>query len=150
MSTYLKWLDETGIDELELVGGKNASLGEMIKNLKHLNIKVPYGFVVTADSYDYFMIHNNLVEKIQAIINETNIDDFVDLKRNSLKIRNLIVDGEIPDTLKIDMLVLPDNKIPILMLEVIINCWKELKAVLLVYTPIVLSVIEKLWVSNII
>ena len=104
MSTYLKWLDETGIDELELVGGKNASLGEMIKNLKHLNIKVPYGFVVTADSYDYFMTHNNLVEKIQAMINETNIDDFVDLKRNSLKIRNLIVDGEIPDTLKIDII----------------------------------------------
>ena len=34
---YLKWLDETGIDEIDLVGGKNASLGEMIKNLKHLN-----------------------------------------------------------------------------------------------------------------
>ena len=37
--SYLKWLDETGIDEVELVGGKNASLGEMIKNLKSLNIK---------------------------------------------------------------------------------------------------------------
>ena len=39
-STYLKWLDETDINEVEVVGGKNASLGEMIKNLKHLNIKV--------------------------------------------------------------------------------------------------------------
>ena len=103
-STYLKWLDETDINEVDVVGGKNASLGEMIKNLKHLNIKVPYGFVVTADSYDLFMAHNNLVEKIQVIIDETDIDDFVDLKRNSLKIRNLIVDGEIPDTLKTDII----------------------------------------------
>ena len=103
-STYLKWLDETDINEVDVVGGKNASLGEMIKNLKHLNIKVPYGFVVTADSYDLFMAHNNLVEKIQVIIDETDIDDFVDLKRNSLKIRNLIVDGEIPDTLKADII----------------------------------------------
>lgn len=103
-STYLKWLDETDINEVDVVGGKNASLGEMIKNLKHLNIKVPYGFVVTANSYDLFMAHNNLVEKIQVIIDETDIDDFVDLKRNSLKIRNLIVDGEIPDTLKIDII----------------------------------------------
>ena len=53
-STYLKWLDETDIHEVDVVGGKNASLGEMIKNLKHLNIKVPYGFVVTADSYDLY------------------------------------------------------------------------------------------------
>ena len=56
--SYLKWLDETGIDEVELVGGKNASLGEMIKNLKTLNIKVPYGFVITAESYDLFMNYN--------------------------------------------------------------------------------------------
>ena len=68
--SYLKWLDETSIDEIELVGGKNASLGEMIKNLKHLNIKVPFGFIVTADSYDFFMTHNNLNEKIVLLTNE--------------------------------------------------------------------------------
>jgi pyruvate,water dikinase len=102
--SYLKWLDETGIDEVELVGGKNASLGEMIKNLKTLNIKVPYGFVVTAESYDLFMDHNNLNEKINNIINETNIDDFVDLRRNSLKIRNIIIDGEMPENLKTEII----------------------------------------------
>lgn len=104
MSIYLKWLDETGIEEIELVGGKNASLGEMIKNLKHLNIMVPNGFVVTADSYDYFITHNNLNKKIQDIILETNIDDFVDLRKNSLKIRNLIIHGEIPENLKNDII----------------------------------------------
>jgi pyruvate,water dikinase len=102
--SYLKWLDETGIDEVELVGGKNASLGEMIKNLKTLNIKVPYGFVITANSYDLFMNYNNLNEKINNIINETNIDDFVDLRRNSLKIRNIIIDGEMPDKLKTEII----------------------------------------------
>jgi pyruvate,water dikinase len=102
--SYLKWLDETGIDEVELVGGKNASLGEMLKNLKSLNVKVPYGFVITAESYDLFMKHNNLNEKINNIIKETNVDDFVDLKRNSLKIRNIIIDGEIPEELKLSIL----------------------------------------------
>jgi pyruvate,water dikinase len=102
--SYLKWLDETGIDEIELVGGKNASLGEMLKNLKSLNVKVPYGFVITAESYDLFMRYNNLNEKINNIIKETNVDDFVDLKRNSLKIRNIIIDGEIPEELKLSIL----------------------------------------------
>ncbi len=102
--SYLKWLDETGIEEIELVGGKNASLGEMLKNLKSLNVKVPYGFVITAEAYDLFMKHNNLNEKIYNIIVETNIDDFVDLKRNSLKIRNIIINGDIPEELKLSIL----------------------------------------------
>ena len=101
---YLKWLSETGIDEIHLVGGKNASLGEMIRNLKQFDINVPDGFVVTAKAYDLFMSHNNLNEKINAIISETNVDEFVCLKRNSLKIRTLITDGEIPETLKMEIM----------------------------------------------
>ena len=97
---FLKWLDETGLDELELVGGKNASLGEMIKNITNLNIKVPYGFIVSSNAYDLFMNSNNLNEKIRAVIEETDIDNLVELRRNSLKIRNMIVDGEMPTELR--------------------------------------------------
>ena len=60
MSVYLKWLNETGLNELELVGGKNASLGEMLRNLSILDINVPFGFIITSHAYDYFMNTNNL------------------------------------------------------------------------------------------
>jgi pyruvate,water dikinase len=60
---HLKWLNETGLNELELVGGKNASLGEMLRNLDELGVKVPFGFVVTAQAYDYFMDYNQLFDK---------------------------------------------------------------------------------------
>ena len=56
---HLKWLNETGLNELELVGGKNASLGEMIQNL-HTLVKVPGGFVITAVAFKKFLQHNNL------------------------------------------------------------------------------------------
>jgi pyruvate,water dikinase len=101
---HLKWLNETGLNELELVGGKNASLGEMLRNLDQLGVKVPFGFVVTAQAYDHFMNSNQLYEKIQHIISETDVDNLVELRRNSLKIRNLIVDGEMPNELRLQIL----------------------------------------------
>jgi pyruvate,water dikinase len=99
MSVYLKWLNETGLNELELVGGKNASLGEMLQNLTLLNINVPFGFIITSHAYDYFMSINNLYENIQSIINETDTDNLAELQNNGLKIRNLIIDGKMPPLL---------------------------------------------------
>ena len=55
-----KWLNETNLNEVNLVGGKNASLGSMIQNLQSLNIKVPNGFVITTDCYDYFLKYNHI------------------------------------------------------------------------------------------
>ena len=57
-----KWLSETNMTEVDLVGGKNASLGEMISNLSELGVNIPNGFVVTANAYDLFMDHNKLNE----------------------------------------------------------------------------------------
>jgi pyruvate,water dikinase len=99
MAVYLKWLNETGLNELQLVGGKNASLGEMLCNLDNLGIKVPFGFIITSHAYDHFMNTNNLYETIQSIINETDTDNLSELRDNSLKIRNLIINGEMPHSL---------------------------------------------------
>jgi len=112
MSVYLKWLNETGLNELELVGGKNASLGEMLRNLSILNINVPFGFIITSHAYDYFMNTNNLYEEIQLIINETDTDNLAQLQKNGLKIRNLIIEGTIPP----------------LLCDQIINYYKELSS----------------------
>ena len=98
-----KWLKETNIDEVHLVGGKNASLGEMIQNLSSLGIKIPNGFVITADGYDTYMTHNNLFETIASIMNEMDIENTDDLKLKGKQIRDLIQCGEIPEQMKIEI-----------------------------------------------
>ena len=98
-----KWLKETNIDEVHLVGGKNASLGEMIQNLSSLGIKIPNGFVITADGYDTYMTHNNLFEKISSIMQEMDIENTDDLKLKGKQIRDLIQCGEIPEQMKVEI-----------------------------------------------
>ena len=98
-----KWLKETNIDEVHLVGGKNASLGEMIQNLSSLGIKIPNGFVITADGYDTYMTHNNLFETIASIMNEMDIENTDDLKLKGKQIRDLIQCGKIPEQMKIEI-----------------------------------------------
>jgi len=101
---YSKWLKETNIDEVHLVGGKNASLGEMIQNLSSLGIKIPNGFVITADGYDKYMESNNLFEKISNIMKEMDIDNLDDLKIKGKQIRSFIQCGEIPQNMKTEIL----------------------------------------------
>ena len=56
---YIRRLDSLRLEDIALVGGKNASLGEMISSLKSLGVKVPEGFAVTADGYRFFIKHND-------------------------------------------------------------------------------------------
>ena len=99
-----KWLKETNIEELNLVGGKNASLGEMIHNLSSLGIKIPNGFVLTSIAYDEYMNSNQLYEKINTIIKEIDTDDTDQLKIKGNKIRTLINSGDIPEKMKEEVL----------------------------------------------
>jgi len=94
------WLNEVGMENIELVGGKNASLGEMIRGLSSQGIKVPMGFVITAEAYRYFIDHNKLKEKIREILEGLDPNDIEDLRRRGLKVRDLIKGGEFPDDLK--------------------------------------------------
>ena len=96
-----KWLDNTGLDELELVGGKNASIGEMIKNLSSRDILVPFGFIVTSKAFDLFLEYNNLNNRIDDIIQSIDVDDLCNLKHNGLKIREMILSGTMPELLEI-------------------------------------------------
>jgi pyruvate,water dikinase len=96
----VKKLIETGINELDLVGGKNANLGEMIKNLSYLGINIPDGFVITSNAYDLFINYNDIANKIDAIINNTDIDNIQELCKNSKIIRNLFYDSNFPKYLE--------------------------------------------------
>ncbi len=79
------------------VGGKNASLGEMIQNLTPLGVEVPDGFAITVDAYKCFIEYNNLSDSIHEIVSNTNVDDVVDLRKNGMKVRQIIREGKFPN-----------------------------------------------------
>lgn len=96
MKRFLVWLDEVGIEDVALVGGKNASLGEMIRNLKPLGINIPYGFVVTSEAYYEFLRYNNLEDAIRKELEGLNVKDVEDLAKRGYRVRELIKGGEFP------------------------------------------------------
>ncbi|MBE0425716.1 MAG: phosphoenolpyruvate synthase [Nitrospirae bacterium] len=67
---YIRWFEDLSSEDVQVVGGKNASLGEMIRSLKEEGIRVPDGFAITADAYWEFLEANNLTEKIQSLLND--------------------------------------------------------------------------------
>jgi pyruvate,water dikinase len=96
---HIKWLDEVSADDVKLVGGKNASLGEMIRELKSEGVNVPYGFALTADSYWYLLDANNLRDKITDALSDLDTHDINSLKEKTKKARELIFNAEMPDDL---------------------------------------------------
>ncbi len=94
---YLKWLHEVELKDIPTVGGKNASLGEMIQNLGKLGVKVPGGFVVTVASYEAFIEHNELDQKIKDIVKGLDVDDVENIRRTGLAVRTLIKNGKFPE-----------------------------------------------------
>ena len=95
--THLKWLHEVQLSDIETVGGKNASLGEMIQHLAPLGVTVPGGFVVTVASYHAFIAHNELDQKIRDIVAGLDVDDVENIRRTGLAVRTLIKNGKFPE-----------------------------------------------------
>ena len=94
---YLKWLHEVELSDIPSVGGKNASLGEMIQNLGKLGVNVPGGFVVTVASYEAFIAHNVLDQKIRDIVAKLDVEDVENIRRSGLAVRTLIKNGKFPE-----------------------------------------------------
>ncbi|MCI4406542.1 MAG: phosphoenolpyruvate synthase, partial [Sulfuricurvum sp.] len=78
---YVRTLDSLGINDIALVGGKNASLGEMIGSLKPLGVKVPDGFAVTAEGYRLFISHNDFETPIRSFFEGVDLTDIEALNR---------------------------------------------------------------------
>lgn len=93
---FILELSEVGINDIETVGGKNASLGEMIQNLASLGINIPNGFVVTVAAYREFLQYNNLESTISHIINSINYDSIESLRRGGQQVRLLLQNGRFP------------------------------------------------------
>ena len=99
MTDYILWLDKIGMADLGRVGGKNASLGEMIANLTSANVNVPGGFATTADAYWEFLATDNLSGRITQRLAELDVDDVVGLAKAGDEIRQWILATPFPPPL---------------------------------------------------
>jgi pyruvate, water dikinase len=93
---YILNLSDVGIGDVELVGGKNASLGEMLQHLSHLGISIPDGFVITIEAYRQFIEYNDLEYSIRHIITSIKHDNIESLRRGGQQVRLLIQNGRFP------------------------------------------------------
>lgn len=92
MTSSVLWFKQLGIDDIDQVGGKNASLGEMISNLAGKGVRVPDGFATTAQAYRSFLEHGELGDRIHARLVDLDVDDITALSEAGKTIRNWIID----------------------------------------------------------
>ena len=103
-SEYIRWFDEIGIDDIPLVGGKNASLGEMCRELKGKGVKVPDGFAITAEAYRYVLREAGLDEKIKEILSDLDTHDLENLRQRASQVRQAILSVELPEDLEAEII----------------------------------------------
>lgn len=100
MSVFIQWLENISIHDLQSVGGKNASLGEMYNHLQEVGIDIPNAFVLTTSTFDEFIRYNGIYDTIQTLLTNLNTTDLEVLKQNSSQIRHTITSGEFPEKIK--------------------------------------------------
>ncbi|MBP6115218.1 MAG: phosphoenolpyruvate synthase [Neisseriaceae bacterium] len=100
---YVIWFENLRMTDVESVGGKNASLGEMISQLASKGVRVPGGFATTAEAYRVFLAHNGLNDKINQALDALDVDDVNELARVGKEIRQWIIDTPFPEQLDADI-----------------------------------------------
>ncbi|MEL7298264.1 MAG: PEP/pyruvate-binding domain-containing protein, partial [Pseudomonadota bacterium] len=103
MNPYVIPFEQLGMSDVERVGGKNASLGEMISNLASLGVTVPGGFATTAEAYRVFLAHDDLDKRIADRLVDLDVDDIGALTSAGGDIRSWIMDAPLPAQLREDM-----------------------------------------------
>jgi pyruvate,water dikinase len=99
LESYVIKLEELGMDDVDIVGGKNASLGEMIRNLGGLGVQVPGGFASTSAAYREFLETDKLGERIHGTLKDLDVDNIDALNEAGQTIRNWITGTELPKRL---------------------------------------------------
>jgi pyruvate,water dikinase len=92
----IRWFEEIGIKDIPLVGGKNASLGEMYRELASQGVKVPNGFAITADAYRDFLRATKLDRTIEEILQSLNTQDVENLRQRGRRVREAILAATLP------------------------------------------------------
>lgn len=96
LENYIISFEKLGMNDVERVGGKNASLGEMISNLSHSGVTVPTGFATTAHAYREFLSHESLDKRIHAELDKLDVSDVVALAETGARIRQWILETPFP------------------------------------------------------
>lgn len=103
MSTNIRWFSDLGMKDLEQVGGKNSSLGEMVSNLSQLGVRVPNGFATTADAYRRFLHDTPLGATITELLEGLDTENTRQLAEVGAKIREAILTEPLPTDLEQDI-----------------------------------------------
>lgn len=98
------WFNEISIKDVPIVGGKNASLGEMFSRLTEKGVKIPDGFAITSFGFWFFLEKNKLKEKIKEILEKSNLNSVRGVREAGKKIRNLILKAKFPEDLEKEIL----------------------------------------------
>lgn len=96
---YIVWLDQVGMNDVASVGGKNASLGEMISHLARVGVKVPGGFATTTHAYREFLRVNGLNDRINSLLASLDVDDVAALAAAGKQVRAWLLAATLPDEL---------------------------------------------------
>ncbi|HSN25027.1 MAG TPA: phosphoenolpyruvate synthase [Kofleriaceae bacterium] len=99
-SGYVWWFEEIGVGDVAFVGGKNASLGELYRELAPHGIRVPNGFAITADGYRRFLAANQLDDQIREALSGLDTRDLDNLRARGQRVRQLILAAELPRELR--------------------------------------------------
>ncbi|MGO2819792.1 MAG: phosphoenolpyruvate synthase [Brachybacterium tyrofermentans] len=103
MTQSIQWFSELGMADLDQVGGKNASLGEMVSNLRALGVQVPDGFATSADAYREFLGATGLAERIDAQLQRLDTEDTRALAEAGRTIRQMVIEQPFPAQLEADI-----------------------------------------------
>jgi pyruvate,water dikinase len=99
MTSYVRWFAETTVDDVPLVGGKNASLGEMYRELSPRGVNVPNGFATTADAYRFVLDSTGIREPLERLLDGLDKSDVADLARRGRMAREMVRGAGIPEAL---------------------------------------------------
>ena len=98
--SYILWFEEIGLQDINRVGGKNASLGEMYRELTPQGVRIPNGFAITAEAYRYVLREAGLDSKIQQILGDLDTGDMSNLRQRGRQIRQAIIGAPLPPALE--------------------------------------------------
>ncbi len=97
---FILWFKEIGINDVPLVGGKNASLGEMYQHLSSKGIKVPNGFAITAEAYKHLLKEAGIEDAIRETLADLDTSDINNLRERGKKVREIILNAKFPEDLE--------------------------------------------------
>ena len=103
MQPFVVPFEQLRLQDIETVGGKNASLGEMINNLSRAGVKVPGGFATTADAYRAFLAHEGLADRIDALLGSLDTDNLEQLAATGKQIRTWLLEAPLPAELEAEI-----------------------------------------------